>query len=210
MTDLVLVRHGETEWNRLKRVQGRTDIPLNDTGRRQARATAERLTGEHFDAVVASPLSRAAETAQIIADGLGIGPIELVDDLVERDYGEAEGMTGKDIDARWGGSLEARESRVEVIDRVKPALLAIAARHPGQRVLVVSHGGVIGSLVRDATGWVWPARGEQIVNGSDHLFRVVDPSDASDQVGGIELVEFAGRPWSADLLPSDDEVVTRD
>ena len=202
MTDLVLVRHGETEWNRLKRVQGRTDIPLNDTGRRQARATAERLTGEHFDAVVASPLSRAAETAQIIADGIGIGPIELVDDLVERDYGDAEGMTGKDIDARWGGSLEARESRVEVIDRVKPALLAIAARHPGQRVLVVSHGGVIGSLVRDATGWVWPARGEQIVNGSDHLFRVVDRS--------LELVEFAGRPWSADLLPSDDEARTRD
>lgn len=202
MTDLVLVRHGETEWNRLKRVQGRTDIPLNDTGRRQARATAERLTGEHFDAVVASPLSRAAETAQIIADGLGIGPIELVDDLVERDYGEAEGMTGADIDARWGGRLEARESRTEVIDRVKPALLAIAARHSGQRVLVVSHGGVIGSLVRDATGWVWPTRGEQIVNGSDHLFRVVDRS--------LELIEFAGRPWSADLLPSDDEVVTRD
>lgn len=210
MTDLVLVRHGETEWNRLKRVQGRTDIPLNETGRQQARATAERLTGEHFDAVVASPLSRAAETAQIIADGLGIGPIELVDDLVERNYGEAEGMTGADIDARWGGRLEAQESRTEVIDRVKPALLAIAARHPGQRVLVVSHGGVIGSLVRDATGWVWPARGEQIVNGSDHLFRVVDPSSASGRRRSLELIEFAGRPWSADLLPSDDEVVTRD
>lgn len=210
MTDLVLVRHGETEWNRLQRVQGRTDIPLNDTGRQQARATALRLTGEHFDAVVASPLSRAAETAQIIADGLRIGPVELVDDLVERHYGEAEGMTGMDIEARWGGRLEAQESRVEVIDRVKPALLAIALRHPGQRVLVVSHGGVIGSLVRDATGWVWPTRGEQIVNGSDHLFRVVDPSSASGRRRSLELVEFAGRPWSADLLPSDDEVVTRD
>jgi uncharacterized phosphatase len=202
MTDLVLVRHGETEWNRLQRVQGRTDIPLNETGREQARATAQRLTGEHFDAVVASPLSRAAETARIIADGLGLGPVELVDDLVERHYGEAEGMTGQDIDARWGGRLEAQESRVDVIARVKPALLAIAERHPDQRVLVVSHGGVIGSLVRDATGWVWPERGEQIVNGSDHLFRVVGD--------GLELVEFGGRPWSADLLPSDDEVVTRD
>ena len=156
MTDLVLVRHGETEWNRLGRVQGRTDIPLNDTGREQARATARRLADEHFDAVAASPLSRAAETAQIIADGLGIGPVELVDALVERNYGESEGMTGKDIDAMFGGRLEANESREDIIARVTPALLAIAERHPGQRVLVVSHGGVIGSLVRDATRWVWP------------------------------------------------------
>lgn len=202
MTDLILVRHGETEWNRLGRVQGRTDVPLNDVGRDQARATARRLAGDRFDAVVASPLSRAAETAQIIAEGLGLGPVELVDDLVERNYGEAEGMTGEDIDKRWGGKLEAQESREEIIARVKPALLALADRHPGQRVLVVSHGGVIGSLIRDATRWAWPKRGEQIRNGSDHLFRVTD--------GALELVEFAGRPWSADLLPSDDELVTRD
>ncbi|MGN6444947.1 histidine phosphatase family protein [Amnibacterium sp.] len=202
MTDLVLVRHGETEWNRVGRVQGRTDLPLNDTGREQARATARRLRGDRFDAVVASPLSRAAETADLIADGLGIGPVELVDDLVERHYGDAEGMTGADLDARWGGRLEAQETREEVVARVTPALLAIAQRHPGPRVLVVSHGGVIGSLVRHTTRWVWPERGERIENGSDHLFRVVD--------GDIELVEFAGRPWSADLLPSDDEVPTRD
>ncbi|GAA2753337.1 histidine phosphatase family protein [Amnibacterium kyonggiense] len=202
MTDLVLVRHGETEWNRLGKVQGRTDIPLNDTGREQARATAERLQGQEFDAVAASPLSRAAETAQIIADGLGIGPVELVDALVERNYGEAEGMTGADIDARFGGRLEAQETREETVERAKPALIALADRHPGQRVLVVSHGGVIGSLIRDATRWVWPERGEQITNGSDHRFRVVD--------GELELVEFAGRPWSADLLPPEDATVPRD
>ena len=202
MTDLVLVRHGETEWNRLGKVQGRTDIPLNDTGRAQARATAQRLEGRAFDAVAASPLSRAAETAQIIADGLGIGPVELVDALVERDYGEAEGMTGPDIDARFGGRLEAQESREETVERTKPALVALAERHPGQRLLVVSHGGVIGSLIRDATRWVWPQRGEQIANGSDHLFRVVD--------GELELISFAGRPWSADLLPPEDATVPND
>ncbi len=202
MTDLVLVRHGETEWNRVGRVQGRTDIPLNSTGRAQAAATADRIRGTRFDAVVASPLSRAAETARIIADGLGIGPVELVDDLVERNYGEAEGMTDRDLDARFGGRLEATESRDDVVARVTPALLAVAERHPGQRVLVVSHGGVIGSLVRSSTRWVWPEHGERIENGSDHLFRVTD--------GGIELVEFAGRPWSADLLPADDEVAVRD
>lgn len=202
MTDLVLVRHGETDWNRHGRVQGRTDIPLNDTGREQARAAAERLTGAGLDAVVASPLSRAAETARIIADGLGLGEVELVDDLVERDYGDAEGMTDRELDARFGGRLDAQESREATVARVKPALLAIAARRPGQRVLVVSHGGVIGSLVRDATRWVWPARGERIENGSDHVFRV-------DDDGELELVEFAGRTWSAALLPPEDAVVPR-
>ena len=202
MTDLVLVRHGETDWNLAGRVQGRTDIPLNETGREQARATAERLTGTAFDAVAASPLSRAAETARIIADGLGLGDVELVDDLVERNYGDAEGMTGEDLDARFNGDLPAQESRQATIERVKPALLELARRHPGQRVLVVSHGGVIGSLVRDTTRWAWPERGERIENGSDHVFRVVDDE--------LELVEFAGRPWSADLLPPEDAVIARD
>jgi uncharacterized phosphatase len=202
MTDLVLVRHGETEWNRIGRVQGRTDIPLNATGREQARAAGRRLAGERFDAVVSSPLSRAADTARIIADELGLGEVELVDDLVERDYGPAEGMTDADVQAVFGGHLEARESREATVARVKPALLAVAARHPGQRVLVVSHGGVIGSLIRDATRWVWPPHGERIENGSDHVFRVTDD--------GLELVSFAGRPWSKDLLPPEEAVVARD
>ena len=202
MTHLVLVRHGETEWNRIGRVQGRTDIPLNATGRAQARAAGERLRGGAFDAVVASPLSRAADTARIIAAELDLGEVELVDALVERDYGRAEGMTDADVQAVFGGRLEARESRESTVERVKPALLAIAARRPGQRVLVVSHGGVIGSLIRDVTRWAWPPRGERIENGSDHVFRVVD--------GALELVSFAGRPWSADLLPPEDAVVARD
>ena len=204
MTDLVLVRHGETEWNRLQRVQGRTDIPLNDTGRQQAEETADRLRqrGERFDAVAASPLSRAVETARIIADGLGLGEVETVDALVERDYGSAEGMTGQQIDERFGGRLDAQESREATVERARPALLALAERHPGQRVLVVSHGGVIGSLVRDATEWTWPERGVQIANGSDHVFRVED--------GSLSLVSFAGRPWSADLLPPRDPVPAAD
>ncbi|MDH2444447.1 histidine phosphatase family protein [Amnibacterium sp. CER49] len=202
MTDLVLVRHGETEWNRTNRVQGLTDIPLNETGRRQAREAGRRLAAERWDAIVASPLSRAAETARIIADEVGLPGVELVDALVERNYGEAEGMTGPEIDARWGGRLEAQESREQVLERVKPALLALAERHPDQRVLVVSHGGVIGSVVRDATRWVWPEHGVRIENGSDHVFRVTD--------GELELVSFAGRPWSADLLPPAEPVRTRD
>jgi uncharacterized phosphatase len=210
MTELVLVRHGETEWNRIGKVQGRTDIPLNDTGREQARATGERLAGTRVDAVVSSPLSRAAETARIIADELGIGDVEIVDELVERDYGRAEGMTDADVAREFGGRLQALESREATVERVTPALLAIADRHPDERVLVVSHGGVIGSLVRAATRWTWPPHGERIENGSDHVFRVADDVAGDEGARGIELVSFAGRPWSRDLLPPEDAALSRD
>jgi probable phosphoglycerate mutase len=202
VTDLVLVRHGETEWNRLGRVQGRTDIPLNDTGREQAAAAAARLRSAGLDAVTSSPLSRAAETASIIAETVGLGEVETVAGLVERDYGDAEGMNSEQIRARFGGPLVARETREETVERVLPALLGIAERHRGGRVLVVSHGGVIGSLLRHATRWAWPEHGERIENGSDHVFRVED--------GELTLVSSAGRVWSADLLPAEEPVPTLD
>jgi uncharacterized phosphatase len=202
VTELVLVRHGETEWNRIGRVQGLSDIPLNDTGREQARHAGRRLAAERWDAVAASPLRRAAETARIIAAELGLPEPELVDELVERNYGEGEGLTGQEIDARFGGVVQARESREQVVERVRPALLALAERHPEGRVLVVSHGGVIGSLVRDATRWAWPERGSAIANGSDQRFEAVN--------GHIRLVSFNGRPWSDDLLPPVESVRTTD
>jgi uncharacterized phosphatase len=202
VTELVLVRHGETEWNRIGRVQGLSDIPLNDTGREQARHAGRRLAAERWDAVAASPLRRAAETARIIAAELGLPEPELVDELVERNYGEAEGLTGQEIDARFGGVVQARESREQVVERVRPALLALSERHPEGRVLVVSHGGVIGSLVRDATRWAWPERGSAIANGSDQRFEAVN--------GHIRLVSFNGRPWSDDLLPPVESVRTTD
>lgn len=194
------MRHGETEWNRIGRVQGLSDIPLNDTGKQQARHAGARLAAERWDAVAASPLSRAADTARIIAAEIGIRHVELVDALVERDYGGAEGLTGPEIDARFGGVVRARESRVAVVERARPALLALAERHPGGRVLVVSHGGVIGSLVRDATRWAWPERGSVIANGSDQRFAAAE--------GELRLVSFNGRPWSDDLLPPVDPVRT--
>ncbi len=79
MTDLYLVRHGETEWNRLRRIQGLTDIPLNDTGREQARRTGMLLTRRPIARVYASPLGRARETAEIIARELGLAEPELRD-----------------------------------------------------------------------------------------------------------------------------------
>jgi uncharacterized phosphatase len=181
MTLLYLVRHGETDWNLARRIQGSTDIPLNDTGRAQAAASGRLLARRQWDAVYASPLSRALETAAIIARETGL-PAPLPEPaLVERNYGEAEGMTGAEIDERFPGGAEVpgRESREQVVERVMPALHALAQRHPGESIIFVSHGGVIRSVLNavDPDRHVEPIR-----NGSIHSFRHVD--------GGLELIAF--------------------
>src|SRR4051812_41703851 len=125
MTTLYLVRHGETDWNRARRIQGSTDIPLNDTGRAQATATGRLLARRQWDAVVASPLSRAVETAALISREIGLGTPELEHAIAERNYGDAEGMTGAEIDALYpnGAEVPGRESREAVVARAIPALI---------------------------------------------------------------------------------------
>jgi uncharacterized phosphatase len=171
MTDLYLVRHGETEWNRLRRIQGLTDIPLNDTGREQARRTGMLLTRRPIDRVYASPLSRASETAQIIAAELGLPEPELRAEFVERNYGAAEGMGFHEIDVTYppGTDVPGREEREDVAARVIPALQAIAAEHPGESIVVVSHGGAIRAALMAAEPRVGFAT---ITNGSVHSFHV--------------------------------------
>ncbi|MCU1569788.1 MAG: histidine phosphatase family protein [Naasia sp.] len=203
MTHLVLVRHGQTDWNLQERIQGSSDIPLNETGREQARAAGRLLADQHWDAIVSSPLSRALETARIIAAEVGLHSVQTVDDLRERHYGAAEGLTGAEVEARFDGGRQVtgRESRDAVIERVRPALIDIAEEHPGQSVLVVSHGGVIGSLVRDATDYAWPEAGQPIPNGSAHRFRYRD--------GVLGLVEFNGTPWAVPTLDARSDAPTR-
>ena len=87
MTRFFLVRHGETEWNRLRKIQGVSDIPLNDTGRAQAAALGDILSKHRFDLIVSSPLSRARETALIVAAKLGMPAPLAIQDLIERNYG---------------------------------------------------------------------------------------------------------------------------
>lgn len=181
MADLYLVRHGETAWNRARRIQGRTDIPLNDTGREQARLTGMLLTRRPITRVYASPLSRAFETASIIADELGLPEPETREAFVERDYGAAEGMDFHQIDVVYppGTVVPGRESREEVAARVVPALLALAGQHPAESLVVVSHGGAI----RAALGVAEPDGGfGPITNGSVHTFHV----DAGD----LRLIAF--------------------
>lgn len=171
MTDLYLVRHGETEWNRARRIQGLTDIPLNDTGREQARVTGTLLRRRPITRVVASPLVRARETAEIIARELGLPAPELREALVERNYGEAEGLSFHEVDTRFpeGVPVPGRESRPEVAARVVPVLQQLAAEYPGEAIVVVSHGGAIRAALTSAE----PDAGfGPITNGSVHSFHV--------------------------------------
>jgi uncharacterized phosphatase len=144
-TTILLVRHGETDWNAEHRVQGHTDRPLNERGRAQAHALAQQLAGEPLDAVYASDLSRAYETARIVADTHSL-PVEALPELRERDFGTWEGLTDEEIlerfpDTRTGGPWGDAETRDELETRILAAMGRVVARHPGGRVLVVTHGG---------------------------------------------------------------------
>lgn len=160
-TRVFLVRHGETEWNLTRRAQGHADVPLNEAGRRQARHVAEELFDANFAAVYSSDLSRAYDTAWAIAESHGLG---VVADPTWReiDQGEWEGLGNDEIKRRWPALWDPEkrwseprpggESPGEVLERALGGLARIAERHPGEHVVVVTHGGVIRWLTAHATG----------------------------------------------------------
>ncbi len=171
-TLLYLVRHGETDWNAQRRIQGSTDIPLNATGRAQAAATAELLTRRSFDAVVASPLSRAFETGSIIAERLGLDVPTTYPGLAERSYGEAEGLTDDEVVARYPhDDVPGRESRSALLTRATETLAEIAVRFDAGTVVVATHGAVIRSVVNAAAPGTADRHATPIRNGSVHSFR---------------------------------------
>lgn len=171
-TLLYLVRHGETDWNKQRRIQGSTDIPLNATGRAQAAAAAELLTRRRFDAVVASPLSRALETGTIIAARLGLPSPDTHPGLAERSYGDAEGLTDAEVAERYPhDDIPGRESRAALLARVTETLGEIAVRYDAGVVLVATHGAVIRSVVNAAAPGTADRHSTPIRNGSIHSFR---------------------------------------
>ena len=160
-TTIVLVRHGETDWNRDNRFQGHADIPLNDAGREQARALAGQLADKSFAAVYTSPLQRAAETARIIADSLDL-EVRESEALREVDVGSWSGLTRTEVEAAhpegfgqwlaWRHGWTDGETYDELGLRVLAELSAIAAAHASQTVLAVTHGGPIRSALAAAAG----------------------------------------------------------
>ena len=151
MATVILARHGETDWNRENRFQGHADPPLNATGRTQSAELAADLAGEPIDRVYTSPLRRAAETAAIVAERLGL-EVESLEPLREIDVGGWSGLTRDEVAvrfpdeyARWlersPHGFENGETYEQLAARVVPAIEELAERHPSETLLVVTHGG---------------------------------------------------------------------
>ena len=146
MTTLLIARHGETDWNREGRWQGWADPPLNETGRAQARRLADELRETSFDAVYASDLRRAFETAEILAAPHGVAVVADAG-LREIDIGSWSGLTRPEIEARFpNGERPDGETHEQHGTRVRAAVVRIARRHLGERILLVTHGGTIRSI----------------------------------------------------------------
>lgn len=170
LTTFALVRHGQTDWNAERRLQGATDIPLNDVGRGQARDAVAALSAQDWDVVVSSPLGRAAETADIIAAGLGLTVARRLPGLMERGYGKAEGLqAGPELDAlRIPGGFEGAETEESTAARGLAALESLAEEFSGQRVLVVAHGTLIRLTLDRATGRTLPSVDNAALNLAHH------------------------------------------
>lgn len=159
MTEVCLVRHGETLWNREFRIQGSQDIPLSKLGIMQARTVAGRLSKETWHFLYSSDLTRAKHTAEQLNELLGL-PHHVEPGLRERNFGPLEGMTRTEIEFQYPNlpyplhdpSIPGVESYESLMQRVKETIESIARRHLGKRVLIVSHGGSINAFLHSVTG----------------------------------------------------------
>lgn len=150
MTRFFLIRHGQTEWNRLERFRGRLDIKLNETGIRQAEAAGRALAGQGILAVYTSPLSRALQTAKAIGSALGLTPVPMVE-LEDFDFGDWQGLTPQEVEARYPGMhqqwltdpsslrIPGGETLQDVRRRVVEGLGKLISAHPDGTVALVTH-----------------------------------------------------------------------
>lgn len=181
-TTLWLIRHGETAWNAIGRMQGHTDIPLNETGLEQAGMLARQLVAdhkkEHFSSLYVSDLGRARQTAQPTSHALGM-PMQLDPTLRERNYGIFEGLTREEIAEKYPegfAHIKARTPDYQIPDgesieqfyaRTLEVLSRLAQQHPGEQILVVAHGGILDCAYRAATDiGLIAARGHALMNAS--------------------------------------------
>ena len=197
------IRHGQTDWNRDDRLQGSSDIPLNDTGRAQAHEAAALLAGGGWDAIVSSPLSRARETAEIIAADLGIELGPAYPAFVERDYGVNEGGSSSEIVARYPSrDYPGAESLASVVARGTAGLAEVFADFGDRDTIIVCHGTIIRYTLASLAGRRLPG----ILNGS--ISTLARESGAWDvlTVNGMPLPLL---PVPPDDRPADGDTATR-
>jgi broad specificity phosphatase PhoE len=167
-TQFGLLRHGQTDWNINFLLQGVTDIPMNETGLAQVKLAAQAIQAKDWDVIVTSPLSRAKQTAEIIAQHVGFAEIVENQLLIERSFGEAEGLSHEQWRAKYANldEIPGGESRTELAVRSQLLLDHVATEFKGKRVLAVSHGALIRGLLSIASKNQLPRDGERLGNAS--------------------------------------------
>ncbi|QGH33847.1 histidine phosphatase family protein [Gracilibacillus salitolerans] len=165
MTSICFVRHGETDWNALGKIQGQTDIPLNNNGRSQADECGRYLQDFEWDVMITSPLQRAKETATIINKYLDLSLTEM-NDFRERGFGDVEGMTFQErLEAFPDGIYPNQESFEELTERLVEGLQEIHQIHKGRKVLLVAHGAVINAILTNFSDGKIGSGKTRLVNG---------------------------------------------
>ena len=145
--NIYVTRHGQTEWNKIRKVMGRCDKPLNDVGKEQAKETRDQLLDKDIDLIICSPLTRAKQTAEIINENRNI-PIIYDERIIERDFGSFEGFNVKELDNHelWdyykNDNYEGTENIQELFKRIYNFLDDIIPKYHGKNILLVTHGGV--------------------------------------------------------------------
>lgn len=181
--DIYLLRHGETDWNKKRLLQGHTDTLLNETGRRQVEETAKKLAafGLRMDAIVSSPLRRAKESAQIAARMLGYPQEKIVVEelLIERGFGEGEGMALEEMKARYPDrDCTGMESKEELIGRAGLALQKITDMFSdAQRILLAAHGAILFALLEAASEEPIPYQGRSACLKQGSIYRIRHEND---------------------------------
>ena len=202
LTRVVAVRHGETDWNVQTRIQGQIDIALNAAGREQTRRLGRALADEQFDAVYASDLRRAADTARAVAERRGLR-VRTEVSLRERAFGDFEGLTWAEVEQqhpeasrRWrerdaSFGPPGGETLAVFYERSVSALAAIAARHRGEHIAIITHGGVLDALYRAASRIALDApRTWQLANAS--INRVLHGEQGFTLVGWNDHLHLIG------------------
>lgn len=167
-----LLRHGQTDWNIDLRLQGTTDIPLNQVGIDQIKQAAAHIT-DQWDLILSSPLSRAKDSAEIVASVLGIDRFEVEPKLLERSFGIGEGLTYAEWQEKFAvlDHIPGAESKKAVQARAAELLEHLVTNYSGMRVLTVSHGALIRFVLSEVTGGTVPPQGERLQNASLHVIR---------------------------------------
>lgn len=197
------IRHGQTDWNRDDRLQGSSDIPLNDVGRQQAHEAAAILRDGGWEAIVSSPLSRARETAEIMAADLGIelGPSYAA--FVERDYGVNEGGSSSEIVAKHPNrDYPGAESLASVVARGTAGLAMVAADFGETPTIIVCHGTIIRYTLAALAGRRLPG----ILNGSISTLELENGVWQVLSVNGAPLDEV---PEPPNYMPAEGDTATR-